>query len=182
MKVAVVSEFYPRADDPVLGVWAHRQALAVRDAGADVRVVVLHRIVPPAATAAHRLPAATIRLARHPRRLRLDGLDVRYVRYASPPRWRSYGSWGAWAAPALGRALRSLRQRLRLRPRPCPQRRAGRRRRPANRRAGAAGDLRARSRRLPHRRPARERTGGDRARVRRGATRPREQRRYRRGR
>ncbi len=109
MKVAIVSEFYPRADDPVLGVWAHRQALAARDAGAEVRVVVLHRIVPPAATAAHRLPAATIRLARHPRRLRLDGLDVRYVRYASPPRWRSYGSWGAWAAPALGRALRSLR-------------------------------------------------------------------------
>ena len=47
MRVAVVAEFYPRADDPVLGVWAHRQALAARDAGADVRVLVLHRLVPP---------------------------------------------------------------------------------------------------------------------------------------
>jgi hypothetical protein len=34
MRVAVVAEFYPRAIDPVLGVWAHRQAVAARDAGA----------------------------------------------------------------------------------------------------------------------------------------------------
>ena len=30
-----------------MGIWGHRQALAVREAGADVRVIVLHRIVPP---------------------------------------------------------------------------------------------------------------------------------------
>ncbi|MBA2349563.1 MAG: hypothetical protein H0V81_14850, partial [Solirubrobacterales bacterium] len=47
MRVCVVAEFYPRAHDPVLGIWAHRQALAARDAGADVRVVVLHRPIPP---------------------------------------------------------------------------------------------------------------------------------------
>ena len=47
MRVAVVAEFYPRARDPVLGVWAHRQALAARDAGAEVSVFVLHRLVPP---------------------------------------------------------------------------------------------------------------------------------------
>jgi glycosyltransferase involved in cell wall biosynthesis len=35
----------------------------------------------------------------------LDGLEVRYVRYASPPRGLSYASWGAWAAPALRRLL-----------------------------------------------------------------------------
>ena len=110
MKVLVVSEFYPRADDPVLGIWAHRQALAARDAGAQVRVVVLHRVVPPAATPRREMAGAALRLARHPRRLELDGLDVRYVRFASPPRWRSYGSWGAWAAPALRRALRDVRR------------------------------------------------------------------------
>ena len=32
MKVAVVSEFYPRAHDPVLGIWAHRQAQAAIEA------------------------------------------------------------------------------------------------------------------------------------------------------
>ena len=49
MRVAVVAEFYPRAADPVLGIWAHRQALAVRDAGAELTVFVLHRLVPPTA-------------------------------------------------------------------------------------------------------------------------------------
>ena len=34
MKVAVVAEYYPRAADPVLGIWAHRQALAARAATA----------------------------------------------------------------------------------------------------------------------------------------------------
>lgn len=66
MKVLVVSEFYPRADDPVLGVWAHRQAQAAIAAGAELRVLVLHRIVPPRATPMlRRLPEAA-KLARHP--------------------------------------------------------------------------------------------------------------------
>jgi len=49
MRVAIVAEYYPRASDPVLGVWAHRQALAAAEAGADVQVLVLHRPVPPRA-------------------------------------------------------------------------------------------------------------------------------------
>ena len=110
MKVLVVSEFYPRADDPVLGIWAHEQARAARDAGAEVRVLVLHRIVPPAATPRRDMPAAALRLARHPRRLDLDGIPVSYVRYVSPPRARAYGRWGRWAAPAVRRALRRIRR------------------------------------------------------------------------
>ena len=47
MRVCVVAEYYPRRRDLVLGVWAHRQALAARDAGAEVRVLVLERPVPP---------------------------------------------------------------------------------------------------------------------------------------
>jgi len=105
VKVLVVAEFYPRNDDPVLGVWAHRQAQAAIDAGAEVRVAVLHRIVPPKATPVlKRLPAAA-RLARHPATLELDGVTVDYVRYASPPKESSYGSWGSWAAKPLAKAL-----------------------------------------------------------------------------
>ncbi len=102
MRVAVVAEFYPRRHDPVLGVWAHRQALAARDAGAELSVFVLHRVVPP-----RRELWALVALARQPSLEDLDGLPVRYVRYLSPPRGRGYARWGAWAAPALGRALRS---------------------------------------------------------------------------
>ena len=110
VRVAVVAEYYPRAADPVLGVWAHRQALAARDAGADVRVLVLHRPVPSRAALRGRRPSALLEPLRQPRRTELDGLEVEYVRFLAPPRPRSYGSWGAWAAPPLRRALRHLRR------------------------------------------------------------------------
>jgi teichuronic acid biosynthesis glycosyltransferase TuaC len=103
VKVAVVAEFYPRAEDPVLGVWAHRQALAARDAGAEVRVFVLHRLVPPRADFT---PRSLLRKLRQPRHVQLDGLSIEYVPFVSPPRGVSYGVWGAWATRALAKALR----------------------------------------------------------------------------
>ena len=110
-RVAVVAEFYPSRHDPVLGVWAHRQALAARDAGAEVRVLVLHRLVPPRSSLAAGPGAVRSALAarmREPRVQTRDGLQVAYVPYVSPPRERTYPSWGAWAAPALALALRRL--------------------------------------------------------------------------
>jgi teichuronic acid biosynthesis glycosyltransferase TuaC len=113
VKVVVVSEFYPRRSDPVLGVWAHRQALATAAAGADVRVVVLHRPLPPLAVMREG-PGPALRAlvngVRQPREDELDGLRVRYVRFVSPPRPTSYEGWGAWAAPTLAVALRGLRR------------------------------------------------------------------------
>jgi glycosyltransferase involved in cell wall biosynthesis len=110
LRVAVVAEYYPRAADPVLGVWAHRQALAARAAGADVRVLVLHRLVPPRAALQARDAGRLLEPLRQPRHAELDGLDVTYVPFVAPPRPRTYGSWGAWAAPSLGLALRRLRR------------------------------------------------------------------------
>jgi teichuronic acid biosynthesis glycosyltransferase TuaC len=109
MRVLVVAEYYPRAEDPVLGVWAHRQTLAARDAGADVRVLVLHRPVPPLSTLRRLDPRGVRRAISQPRTAELDGLHIDYVRYLSPPRPWSYGAWGAWAAPVLRRALAKLR-------------------------------------------------------------------------
>ena len=108
VRVAIVAEYYPRAEDPVLGVWAHRQALAARDAGAEVRVLVLQRPLPPLAVV-RRADVGAMRAAlRQPARATLDGIEVDYVRYLSPPRPWSYATWGAWAAPALRRALARL--------------------------------------------------------------------------
>jgi teichuronic acid biosynthesis glycosyltransferase TuaC len=109
VRVAVVSEFYPRARDPVLGIWAHRQALAARDAGADVRVLVLHRPIPPRADPAKLRTLGG--MLRQPHRAELDGLEVEYVPFVSPPRGRYYASWGAWAAPSLRIALTRLHGR-----------------------------------------------------------------------
>jgi teichuronic acid biosynthesis glycosyltransferase TuaC len=111
VKALVVAEFYPRAEDPVLGVWAHRQAIATREAGADVHVVVLHRIVPAKRDVAGGPRAALRSLGakvRQPRDAELDGIPVTYAPFVSPPRSTSYGSWGAWAAPSLKRALRRV--------------------------------------------------------------------------
>src|SRR4029079_13537184 len=79
------------------------------DAGADVRVLVLHRPVPPVAALRRDGPVALLGPLRQPLHATLDGIDVRYVPFLAPPRWRSYGSWGAWAAPTLALALRRLR-------------------------------------------------------------------------
>jgi teichuronic acid biosynthesis glycosyltransferase TuaC len=113
VRVVVVAEFYPSQGDPVLGVWAHRQALAARDAGAEVRVLVLHRLVPPRASFADGPSGAAdalAKLVREPRRQIHDGLEISYIPYISPPRSGSYATWGAWAAPTLGLALRRLRR------------------------------------------------------------------------
>ncbi len=101
----------------MLGVWAHRQALAARDAGADVRVLALRRPVPPLSVARRLLdvpPAigafsrwiAGARTSLRP--MILDGLEVVPVPFVAPPRPISYGGWGYWMSPPLGRALDRL--------------------------------------------------------------------------
>jgi glycosyltransferase involved in cell wall biosynthesis len=117
VNVCVVAEYYPRRRDPVLGAWAHRQAVAARDAGADVRVLVLDRPLPSAAALRDgpRAAARELRAAlAQPRRDTLDGIEVEYVRFVAPPRERSYASWHLWAARPLRRALDRLHDERRL--------------------------------------------------------------------
>lgn len=109
MRVVVVAEYYPRAADPVLGVWAHRQALAARAAGADVDVVVLHRPVPSKAALKTRDLPKLVAPLKQPLRTTLDGIRVTYAPFVAPPRPRSYPAWGAYAAPTLALALKTLK-------------------------------------------------------------------------
>jgi teichuronic acid biosynthesis glycosyltransferase TuaC len=117
VRVAVVAEWYPSPGDPVLGIWAHRQAVAARDAGAEVRVLALRRPIPPLSVARQLfdIPPATgalgdwIEGARTSLRpLSLDGIAITPVPFLAPPRPISYGSWGYWMAPTLARALDRL--------------------------------------------------------------------------
>ncbi len=118
MRVAIVAEWYPSPADPVHGIWAHRQALAARDAGAEVKVVAMRRPVPPlsALRALAAGPPDTAPLRRWAHGVKpsiepwtLDGIEVRSVPFLSPPRPRSYGSWGHWMAPPLALALSHMR-------------------------------------------------------------------------
>lgn len=110
MNVAVVAEYYPRQRDPVLGIWAHRQALAAREAGADVKVLVLERPVPPASDVKRpwRLPKTLSGLMRQPAVETMDDIEVRYVRFVSPPRESSYATWHESATKPLTKALAKL--------------------------------------------------------------------------
>ena len=110
MNVCVVAEYYPRRRDPAMGVWAHEQALAARDAGADVRVLALERPVPPmrALRSPRALTESLRGMATQPRREVRDGLAVEYVRFLAPPRERSYATWGGWARRSVERALARL--------------------------------------------------------------------------
>lgn len=115
MKVAVVAEFYPRANDPVLGVWAHEQARAAQAAGAEIHVVVTHRLVPPAAAlrAGPRTAAREFAtLLRQPRHTELDGIPITYVPFVSRGRSQHYGDWGGAASRPLHFALRRLHRRF----------------------------------------------------------------------
>ncbi len=110
MRAAVVAEYYPRPAAPAWGIWAHKQALAVRDHGVEARVVVLDRPL-PSRDDVRALPNFGP-LAKWARRLidrqgqtQLDGVPVRYVRFVSPPRPLSYARWGRWAARPARRAL-----------------------------------------------------------------------------
>src|ERR1700680_1429396 len=117
MRALIIAEYYPRWRDPVMGIWAHRQALAARDAGAEVRVLVLHRLTPARASlaaGAGGAAGALVRLVREPLKQTRDGLQIAYLPYVSPPRDRSYAKWGTWAAPMLGLALRRLRRSFRF--------------------------------------------------------------------
>jgi glycosyltransferase involved in cell wall biosynthesis len=113
VRVAVVAEWYPSPGDPVLGIWAHRQAVAARDAGAEVRVLALRRPIPPLAM--FHIPPAIGEFGRWIEGARtslrpfvLDGLSVGPVPFVAPPRPISYGTWGYWAAPPLARVLDRL--------------------------------------------------------------------------
>lgn len=110
MNACVVAEYYPRRRDPVLGVWAHNQALATRSAGADVRVLALERPLPPLGTLRHPRHAGRVlrAMASQPRREVRDGIQIEYVRFLAPPRARSYVHWDRWARRALERALARL--------------------------------------------------------------------------
>jgi glycosyltransferase involved in cell wall biosynthesis len=112
VRVVVVAEWYPSPADPVHGVWAHRQALAARDAGAEVRVLALRRPVPPIEVA--RRGGLSAWLADAPAAFKaaaVDGIEVEAVPLIAPPRPWSYGVWGHWAAPPLAVAMTRLGRR-----------------------------------------------------------------------
>jgi len=108
VKVLIIAEYYPRSYDPVLGIWAHRQALATKQAGADVRVLVLHRVVPPLSAVKSLDIKRALVPFKQPINDELDGIKVHYLPFISPPKSMSYPSWSKWIAPTLKVAMKRI--------------------------------------------------------------------------
>src|SRR4051794_5394358 len=79
LRVVVVAEYYPRRVASHLGIWAHRQALAAREAGAEIRVLVLPRVIPPRAALERARLSAMLAPLRQPLWDDVDGLRVWYL-------------------------------------------------------------------------------------------------------
>ena len=109
VRVAVVAEYYPRPSDPALGVGPTGRPLRCRSTG--WRCGCWRGAAAPTVRRPARRPAALRSgeaRAMCPGPPMRDGIPVRYVRFASPPRPISYATWGRWAARPLGRALDEL--------------------------------------------------------------------------
>lgn len=128
MRVAVLAELSPADRDPFVGGWAHRQALAARQAGAEVHVLMLRR--PGSADSALNALQHEREVERRARAATADQppqkgegtlrdeesgqLSVHHVPYIPPPRSRSPSQGGAWAAAALTLALLRLGKSVRI--------------------------------------------------------------------
>lgn len=106
MRVAIVAELYPSSAEPTAGVWAHRQALAAREAGAALEVFALRM---------HAIARAHTRGA--PLLEELDGIAVHSIGHlCSRSQKREARSQlrlrleAAWAVRSLSRALQRSSQ------------------------------------------------------------------------
>jgi teichuronic acid biosynthesis glycosyltransferase TuaC len=109
MKVLVVTDSDPWADGRSADRSAHRQALAVRAAGAEVRVLVLAPVLPTADVLRRGRVAEILKPLAQPRPAELEGLTVDHARILAAP-WRpGRGAWGARAVRPLRSALAHLR-------------------------------------------------------------------------
>jgi teichuronic acid biosynthesis glycosyltransferase TuaC len=80
-----------------------------------VRVLVLHRPLPPRAAlrdGPKSASQAAARAATQPLHAELDGIEIDYIPFLAPPRPNSYGDWGRWAALPLAHALKRLHRRF----------------------------------------------------------------------
>ncbi len=99
MKIALLTSYFPRPGNPVMGIWALREAQGLARAGAELRVIAPTSWVPPVPA----LPARARIWRETPAACVLEGVPVEYPR------------WLYWQVRALSR-VQLERPRLLLEP------------------------------------------------------------------
>lgn len=83
MKILIISHMYPSSCNPMAGIFVHKQALALKKAGCDIKVV---SPVPFAPFPLNVISRKWKEYAKVPKHTVMDGIDVYYPRYLEFPR------------------------------------------------------------------------------------------------
>ncbi len=104
-RVLVLTLWFPNSASPGLGAFVHQQAVALRDAGLDVRVI---QPIPFTPTPLPWLRARWNGWSHVPRNEIRDGFRVDHPRFLALPRHLLHHRVGAWMAQGIGAAVRRL--------------------------------------------------------------------------
>ena len=105
MRVLFLSLWYPNAENPVLGTFVHEQAVALREAGADIRIV---QPLPLTPFPVPWLKASYRKLASIPQREIHQGFEVYHPRYLTLPRHLYFEHVGDWMYEGIRSVLTDL--------------------------------------------------------------------------
>lgn len=101
MRVLIITIWYPNAENPILGTFVHEQAVALRAAGVDIRVI---QPVPSAPFPITLFKESYKNLAKMPAKEEYEGFEVHHPRYVTLPQHLLFERVGDWMYKAI-RAL-----------------------------------------------------------------------------
>jgi teichuronic acid biosynthesis glycosyltransferase TuaC len=105
MRVLFLTTWYPNAENPIAGTYVHEQAVALRQAGVDIRIV---QPLPLAPFPISRLNDSYRKLAAIPSQNAYQGFAVHHPRYLLLPADVFFEWAGDWMYRALGRTVAAL--------------------------------------------------------------------------
>ena len=105
MRVLFLSMWYPNQENPVFGTFVHEQAIALRNAGIDVRIV---QPIPFAPFPLGLFSARYAALARIPTHEVHEGFEVYHPRYLTLPRHMFFDRVGDWMYQSIRKAVEAI--------------------------------------------------------------------------
>lgn len=97
--------WYPNQENPILGTFVHEQAVALRDAGVEVRIV---QPIPFAPFPLGLLSARYAALSRIPARETYEGFEVYHPRYLTLPRHLFFDRVGDWMYAGIRKVVQAI--------------------------------------------------------------------------
>ena len=108
MRVLILTIWYPNAENPILGTFVHEQAVALRAAGIDIRIV---QPIPSTPFPISFLKESYRKLARMPDKEEYEGFEVYHPRYVTLPNHMLFERVGEWMYRAIRSQVKQIHAR-----------------------------------------------------------------------